>query len=368
MLKLLIKEFKDFSQFLEAWYRFILLKLSFSVRHFESSKSRLAEKLYEGRGKLARPFVHTGMGGLVILGIILAPIIANSFPSFSGESFAQTPPPSAVLSSTTEAEQELSTQFSNIRSEVIDYTVAAGDTISGIAQKFGVTIDTIKWANNLDSVSSLKPGQVLKISPVTGVVHKVKKGDTVYSLAKYYNSDPQAIVDYPFNTFVNDETFELAVGQILIIPDGVVPKAQETAPAGQRYVAQQTPNAGTVVASGSFVWPTSGRISQGFRWYHRAIDIANAVGTPILAADAGIVTVAGWPDNSGYGNRVIIDHNNGFSTLYGHMSKVMVTAGQTVKRGDVIGLMGSTGRSTGPHLHFEIRVRGALQDPMAYLK
>jgi murein DD-endopeptidase MepM/ murein hydrolase activator NlpD len=205
----------------------------------------------------------------------------------------------------------------------------------------------------------------MKVSPVTGVVHRVKKGDTVYSVAKYYNTDPQGIVDYPFNTFINDETFELAVGQILIVPDGMMPRPQEPP---RQYIAQQTPDAGTVVASGAFVWPTAGRISQTFRWYHRAVDIANKAGTAILAADAGKIITAGWPDNTGYGNRVIIDHGNGFITVYGHLSKVSVAGGQTVKRGDMIGLMGSTGLSTGPHLHFEIRANGKTQDPLGYLK
>src|SRR5690606_11476883 len=96
-------------------------------------------------------------------------------------------------------------------------------------------------------------------------------------------------------------------------------------------------------------------ISQGFRFYHQAIDIANKAGGAILAADAGTVTVAGWPDNYGYGNRVMIDHGNGMVTLYAHMSRIRVVVGQTVNRGDIIGDMGSTGRSTGTHLHFEVR-------------
>lgn len=356
---------KDFKGFLKAWYRFLFLRIYFSVRHFEKSKSLFAEKLYEGRGKLTRPFIHSGMGGIAVLGIILAPIIANSVPSFSGQSFAQTPALSAVLSSTSEFEESTSTLITNTRAEVIEYTVNSGDTLSGIAEKFGISIDTILWANNLEPNSKLKPGQILKISPVTGVIHKVKKGETVYSLAKHYSTDTQAIVDYPFNTFINDENFEIAVGQVLIIPDGIMPKAVQTSPV---YTAKQTPNAGTVVASGAFVWPASGKISQGFRWYHRAIDIANSAGTPILAADSGKVVVAGWPDNIGYGNRVIIDHGNGFVTLYAHLSRISVGQGQTVKRGDQIGLMGSTGRSTGSHLHFEIRVSGTAQDPLAYLK
>lgn len=350
----------DFKEFLKAWYRFLFIRIFRWARHFERGKSAVAEKLYEGRGKFARPFVHSGMGGLVVLGILLAPIIGSSL---SNRSFAQVSAPSAVLSSATEAEQQTSTFISDKpQAEVRDYTVQKGDTISGLAQKFGLSVDTIKWANSLEDNLNIKPGQVIRIPPVTGVVHKVKKGDTVYSIAKYYQTNAQGIVDYPFNTFTSDETFELAVGQILIVPDGVMPKAEKV------YIAKQTPNAGTVVASGIFVWPTSGKISQRFTWYHRGIDIANSIGTPILAADAGKVIVAGWPDNVGYGNRVIIDHGNGFVTLYGHMSKVLVDVGQTVQRGSTIGLIGSTGRSTGPHCHFEIRVSGKTQDPLTYLK
>jgi len=360
-MKKLLLEFKEF---LRGWYHFLFVRLYQSLRHFEDAKSSIAEKLYEGRGRLVRPLVHSGMGGLVVLGIILAPIIANSLPG--SNSFAQTPPPSAVLSSVTEAEEQTTTQVadSQRRADVIDYSVQSGDTISGIAQKFQISADTIKWANNLGTNITLKPGQVLKISPITGIVHKVQRGDTVYSIAKHYLIDPQGIVDYPFNTFTNDETFALAVGQILIVPDGQMPKPQVP----RQYIAQQTPNAGTITASGIFIWPTTGRITQNFSWYHTALDIANSVSTQILAADAGTIIVAGWPDNVGYGNRVTINHGNGYSTLYGHLSKVLVNVGQTVKRGDLIGLMGSTGRSTGPHCHFEIRLNDKTQNPLTYLK
>ena len=111
-----------------------------------------------------------------------------------------------------------------------------------------------------------------------------------------------------------------------------------------------------------------GIISQRYVWYHKGLDIAAPMGTPELAADAGRIMVSGWPDNTGYGNRVMIDHGNGYVTLYGHMSKIYVTVGQTVRRGDVIGTVGSTGRSTGPHLHFEIRKFGVAVNPLDYLK
>lgn len=356
-----LKEFKkEFTSFLRAWYLFLSAGFLKFFWHFEKRKRGVAEKLYEGRGKFIRPFVHSGMGGLALLGILLAPIVGNSL---SGQAQVEGSLSGAVLSLSDEMESQTSTFISDKpRAEIIEYKVEKGDTLSEIGKKFGVSVDSICWANGIDEGTALKPNQVLKIPPVTGVIHRVKKGETVYSIAKYYKTDPQGIVDYPYNTFMNDETFELAVGQILIVPDGVMPKSEKV------YLAQKTPDAGTVVASGVFVWPTSGKISQGFRWYHKAIDIANETGTPILAADSGKVIVAGWPDNVGYGNRVVIDHGNGFVTLYAHMSRIAVTEGQTVARGSVIGYMGSTGRSTGPHLHFEIRLKGVNQDPMAYLK
>lgn len=357
---------KDFGEFLVAWKDFLFQWSYKYFSKFESGKSKFAQKLYQGRGRLVQPFLHSGMAGVVILGILITPVVASSFPGLSKDLWSEVPSPSAVLSSVTENES-LTTEISDKpRGEIIDYVVQPGDTVSGIAQKFDVSIDTIRWANDLTSVASIKPGQILKIPPVTGVVHKVKKGDTVYSIAKYYNTDPQGIVDFPFNTFVNDETFELAVGQILIVPDGVKPKEIPWSPGA--YIAQKTPDAGTVVASGKFVWPVSGVISQGYRWYHKAVDIANDKLPNILAADAGKVIVAGWPDNIGYGNRVLIDHGNGFMTLYAHLSKIYVVSGQTVKRGDPIGQMGSTGRSTGPHLHFEIRHNGSLVNPLEFLK
>jgi len=249
---------------------------------------------------------------------------------------------------------------------VIEYVVKTGDTVSKIADRFGIDSDTIRLENNLTSVNEIKPDQILRILPVSGIVHKVARGETIYTIAKKYQANAQAIVDYPFNNFADDETFALSAGQTLIVPGGKKPAEIPWSPS--LYVRQTTPDAGSVTASGRFAWPMAGVITQYYAWYHRGIDIATTHGTPILAADAGRVIVAGWPDNTGYGNRVMIDHGNGFVTLYGHLSVIKVTIGQTVNRGDQIGLEGSTGRSTGPHLHFEIRRTGTTINPMDYLR
>jgi murein DD-endopeptidase MepM/ murein hydrolase activator NlpD len=245
--------------------------------------------------------------------------------------------------------------------------VGEGETISSIAELYGLQQDTILWENNLTPKSKIKPGDELKILPIDGVRHKVARGETIYTIGKKYKlegAQVQVIVDYPFNDFLNDETFELATGQYIMVPDGI--KSTVTAAPVARTV-YTTPDAGAVTASGVFVWPAAGRITQGYRFYHKAWDIANSGGGPILAADSGTVVAAGW-DASGYGNKVAIDHGNGFVTIYAHQSVIQVRIGQRVNRGDVIGQMGSTGRSTGVHLHFEIRQGGVLLDPGNFLR
>lgn len=353
---------KEFSVFFYELKLFILAKLRVSFVRFEAVKGVLVAVLYKQRGKYARKFVHSGMAGLAAFGMMIAPVIAQEFPGRNFDPW-NIPSPSSVLSVSTN-ELDTSLEVSDkMRDKIIEYEVADGDTLSTIADKFGVSEDTIRWQNSLTR-DTIKVGQTLEILPITGISHKVQKGDTVYSIAKKFDTSPQAIVDFPYNTFVNDETFELAIGQTVIVPDGVKPQEKSVAP----RIRQITPNAGTVVASGSFVWPASGTISQNFSWYHKGIDIANRASPDILAADAGTVIVAGWPDGYGYGNRVIIDHGNGYRTLYAHMSRIYVVPNQTVKRGDPIGKMGSTGRSTGIHLHFEILSGGTYLNPLSVLR
>jgi murein DD-endopeptidase MepM/ murein hydrolase activator NlpD len=345
---------------------YLIKNFHLSYLTFEEGKGIFVTALYRQRGKMARRLIHTGMAAVAGVGMMIAPVIAQEFPGRSVNPW-DIPSASAVLSAYTEGDAETSTLVSDkIRDKAIEYAVQPGDTVGSIAEKFGISQDTIRWQNNLKSKDSIKVGQVLEILPVTGISHKVQKGDTVYSIAKRYDSGAQAIVDFPYNTFANDETFELAIGQTVIVPDGVKPAEVLWSPLAS--VRQITPNAGTVVASGNFVWPAGGTITQRFVWYHPGIDIANKAAPAILAADAGTVVIAGWIDNGGYGNRVMIDHGNGYRTLYAHLSSIYVVPGQTVRRGDSIGKMGSTGRSTGIHLHFEVSLNGSRLNPLNVLR
>ena len=193
-----------------------------AAKRFEKSKGFMVASLYRQRGKMAKRLMHSGMAGIAAFGVMVAPIVAEEFPGSNVDPW-EAPSPSNVLSATTENEL-VETVFSDgeYRDSVVEYEVKEGDTVSSIAEKFGISSDTIRWENDLQSKDSIKVGQTLEILPVTGVSHKVSKGDTVYSIAKKYDIDPQGIVNYPFNTFVNDETFELAIGQTLMVPEGVI--------------------------------------------------------------------------------------------------------------------------------------------------
>lgn len=353
---------QELKQFLSDLGNFVTKKLHFSFIRFEEGKGVFVSALYRQRGKLARRLMHTGMAGLAGVGMVIAPVIAQEFPGRSVDPWEVTANTGVVLSATSQG-SDLSTLVSEkVRDKIIEYEVVEGDTVTSISKKFGVSEETIKWQNNLVG-DKIKIGQILEILPVTGIAHKVVKGDTVYSIGKKYDTGAQGLVDFPFNTFSNDETFELAIGQIVIVPDGVKPTVSKYSPRIRRL----TPDAGSVVASGSFVWPASGSISQNFVWYHPGIDIANRAAPAVLAADSGTITYAGclsW----GYGCHVIISHGNGYTTLYGHLQAIYVSVGQSVARGNSLGKMGSTGRSTGTHLHFEVIRNGVKLSPLSVLK
>lgn len=357
-------EFREFTRQLFLYLRRHFLEMFF---RFESGKDAVVGRLYRKRGKYARPFLHSMMMALLFFGFAFGPrIIRQSFAEEESEGVEYIATGDVLGVSSLNDTGIVTLESDKPRAQIEKYVVKDGDTLSSIAAKFDVTVDTVKWANPKIDWNKIKPGQEIEIPPVTGVVYKVRAGDTVYSIAKKFSSSAQAIVDFPFNTFSEDETFALVVGQSVIVPDGVMPSATtSTVPSNLANVL--TPDAGSVSATGSFVWPAYGRITQRFQWYHPGIDIANSSGGPILAADAGRVITAGWV-SSGYGYHVVVDHGNGYKTLYAHLSTISVISGQSVARGGVIGQMGSTGRSTGTHLHFEIIQGGGRTNPIGFLQ
>lgn len=251
------------------------------------------------------------------------------------------------------------------RMEVFTYTVQPNDNVFAIAQGFGLQAETVLWANPKveKAPDHLNVGQVLTIIPVDGIYYTVQSGDTVKKLAKDYKSTVEKIVGLELNGLV-EEPYPLTVGQKIIIPDG----RKKVVPWQNLYPMTRVGTApkGAATGSGKFAWPARGYLSQKYWSGHQGIDIANGTGTPIYAADAGYVVMAGR-DTWGYGNQVLINHGNGYLTRYAHLHKILVTAGQSVSKNQKIGLMGNTGRSTGPHLHFEIINNNVRRNPLGFL-
>ncbi len=254
--------------------------------------------------------------------------------------------------------------------DIVEYEVQSGDTISEIAQKFGVTRKTIIDNNNLTNPNVLKKGQVLKIIPVNGLIHEVKKGDTIDKLAKKYKVKDADILSQ--NNL--QEGVELAIVEELIIPGAKKdppPKVYvaKSGGGGNGYMSAPS-DAGYAPSSGvGLIRPTSGGITQYYRYGHYAIDIAAPGGATIYAAADGTVEKAATGWNGGYGNVIIIDHGNGLKTLYAHNREMYVVKGQWVSQGQPISFQGNTGRvygRTGIHLHFEVREDGVKKNPLLY--
>lgn len=235
--------------------------------------------------------------------------------------------------------------FDSFKKEIKTYTVRSGDTAETIAAAHGINTHTLLWANDLKETSIIRPGQELTILPINGVRIQTKSGDTIGGLAKKYSADPGEIIAY--NTLPADGSFK--AGQHLILPGGEMPTPVVTySYSAPKYVAEP-------ISSGWLIMPTTG-YNWGRLHSYNAVDIANKCGTPIYAAAAGSVSLSdsvGW--NGGYGKYVKISHSNGVVTLYSHFSSIIVDAGDSVKQGQLIGYMGTTGRSTGCHVHFEVR-------------
>lgn len=334
-------------------------------RIFESYKNNLVRLFTMKRGRYNRPFMHVAAMAVLGIGVIVSPFLAETYPIFEGasEKNLQISSPTTSESIALDADVFQTSISLKPRDKIIDYTVERGDTLSTIAEKFGISTETVRWANNLLN-DNITVGDSLKILPVTGIAHKVAKGESVYTIAKKLDSDPQKIVDFPFNDFANPETFSLVEGQILIVPDGVKPAEQPTF-RRQVFIAS-----GPVTISGlGFTWPVRGVVSQFAAWYHMALDISVSFGTPIVAAQNGVVSsvnVGTW--DSGYGTNVWV-RNGSIETHYAHMSGVNVSVGQSVTAGSTtLGWVGMTGRTTGPHVHFEVLKDGSLVNPLPYLQ
>ncbi len=256
-----------------------------------------------------------------------------------------------------------------VRSGIITYTVQPGDTIETIAARFKLLPSTLVWSNKdvEDKPDQLSIGQILNILPVDGIWYQVQPNDTLSEIAEKFKVKTEDIVNFPLNNLGGGAN--LLAGAMIVVPNGikpyVAPVVADTSGGGATRSTYSAP-AVNATAYGRFQWPTRGFISQYFSVYHSGIDIANAIGIPIYAADGGYVTYAGW-DNTGYGYMVLINHGNGFSTLYAHLSRYFVDIGQAVARGQLIAAMGSTGNSTGPHLHFEVRYGDIPRNPLFYL-
>jgi murein DD-endopeptidase MepM/ murein hydrolase activator NlpD len=262
------------------------------------------------------------------------------------------------------------------RDEPVYYTVEEGDSVFGIATAYGLQPETVLWSNYEtlnDDPHTIAVGQTLTIPPADGVLYKWQAGDTLEKVAQNFKVDSENILLYPGNHLDLVEPV-IEPGTLIMIPGGqrefrtwVVP----TIPRGAAGVNTSIygpgacdTSAGGLYGTGTFVWPSNQHVLSGNDYWsgHLAIDIAALTGDPVYAADSGVVVYAG-AISGGYGNMVMIDHGNGYQTLYAHLSAILVRCGSSVVQGQTIGQAGSTGNSTGPHLHFEVRYFGGFVNP-----
>ena len=266
------------------------------------------------------------------------------------------------------------------REDVISYTVKSGDSIFSIAKNFNIKPETLLWANFdllKDNPDMLSLDMELRIPPVDGVYYAWLEGDHVEGVANKFKAKPQDILNWPGNN-LDLTNPQVEAGQMVLVPGGqrefvswIVP----TIPRERAGVSKSVYGAGACAGSyegafgtGFFVWPSANRVLSGNDYWpgHLAIDIAAAVGDGVFAADSGVVVFSGWA-TGGYGYMVMIDHGNGYQTLYSHLSQAIARCGQSVNQGTYIGAAGSTGNSTGAHLHFEVRYFGGFVNPWTVL-
>jgi murein DD-endopeptidase MepM/ murein hydrolase activator NlpD len=272
------------------------------------------------------------------------------------------------------------------RVEVITYTVQTGESLFSIADQFGLDPETVLWGNFetlKDNPHLLKPDQVLNILPRNGTYYQWNENDNLNHVAAFFGVDPETIIEYPGNkidlTALQEGQPAIEPGSWLIIPDGKralkdwgPPAISRTNPASARFYGAG--HCGSVyegaIGNGTFIWPTTDRTISGYTYngsVHPAVDIGGSIGNAIFATDGGVVVYSGWSDY-GYGYLIVIDHGNGWQSAYAHLSSVGVGCGQSVFQGNVIGGLGSTGNSSGPHLHFELVINGAKVNPLDFIR
>jgi murein DD-endopeptidase MepM/ murein hydrolase activator NlpD len=269
--------------------------------------------------------------------------------------------------------------------DVITYTVQPGDSIFSIADEFSIRPETVLWGNHetlVDNPHFLKTGLDLNILPVDGTYYQWNEGDNIGAVAGFFGVEVEEIVEYPGNRFdlteVESGNLSIEPGTWLIVPGG----HREIVDWGPPAISRDNPASASfygpghcgaissgAVGTGTFVWPTTERFLSGYTYnppLHPAIDIGGAEGNPIFAVDSGVVVYAGW-SNFGYGYLIVIDHGTGWQSAYAHLSGVGVICGQSVFQGATIGALGTTGKSSGPHLHFEMMFYGAKVNPLGVI-
>ena len=384
----------DFFLYLASRLRVLWVLLSVVFEMFVNAtnflKERILKRMFWGRGGFLRSTIQAVF---IVFSIVVGFSYVYRRPVIIEASDTPLDRVSVVESDLIAANTSLTTLVPKDRERrtVEEYIVKSGDTMSSIASYYSLSTDSILWANDMDENDYIKPGQTLNIPPSNGVIITVKSGDTLASLAKKYDAVEQSIAD--FNWL--DYPFTLSKGEELFIPDGKMPEPVKpvytSTPTysytyGSSYtttsVGSADPNVGKFLS-----WPIqggAGTISQYYRGYiHRGVDIADRSLPNVVAPASGTVIFAGcapgcycpslgstW-GGSGYAWSIQIDHGNGYTTWYAHLSNVYVKSGQSVSKGAVIGKLGSTGRSTGPHLHWELRrgtSYGTDVNPLTYMK